>query len=56
MPKYVVTSSERGLDWSGSHSIGSDVATAVTDLEERTDGSLVVLTYRRAGATARSLP
>ncbi|SDT05464.1 Dihydrofolate reductase [Brevibacterium sandarakinum] len=43
MPKYVVTSSSDDLTWQNSQLVTGDLAPAVTDLKERTDGDLVVL-------------
>ncbi|WP_454728179.1 dihydrofolate reductase family protein [Cellulosimicrobium protaetiae] len=43
MPKHVVSSSSRNLGWQGSRLLEGDLADAVRDLRERTDGTLVVL-------------
>lgn len=42
MPKYVVSSSPGGLKWDNSHRVQGDLAPAVRELKERTDGDLVV--------------
>ncbi|GAA1541978.1 dihydrofolate reductase family protein [Brevibacterium picturae] len=43
IPKYVVSSSSDGLTWQNSHLVTGDLAPAVSDLKNRTEGDLVVL-------------
>lgn len=52
MPKYVVSSAPGAPTWQNSHALGGDLVTAVTDLEDRADGDLVVL---GAGTLVRGL-
>lgn len=42
MPKYVVSSAPQRLAWQNSHLIGGELAAAVADVKDRTDGDLVV--------------
>jgi len=51
MPKYVVSSSLKDLDWNNSTVIDGDAATEVTKLKERLKGEIVVLGSRRLRLT-----
>jgi dihydrofolate reductase len=42
MPKYVVSSTLKQLDWNNSHLIDGDIAEAVTKLKEQPGGDLLV--------------
>ncbi|GAB3334644.1 dihydrofolate reductase family protein [Micromonospora halotolerans] len=52
LPKYVATTRDDELTWSGSHRLGGDLAAAVTELKNRPGGELQV---HGSGALARSL-
>ena len=51
MPKYVVSSSLKDLDWNNSTVIDGDATTEVTKLKERLKGEIVVLGSRRLSHT-----
>ena len=51
MPKYVVSSSLKDLDWNNSKVIDGDATTEVTKLKERLNGEIVVLGSRRLAHT-----
>jgi len=51
MPKYVVSSSLKDLDWNNSTVIDGDATTEVTKLKERLNGEIVVLGSRRLAHT-----
>ncbi|WP_262284641.1 dihydrofolate reductase family protein [Micromonospora sp. MA102] len=52
LPKYVATTRDDELTWSGSHRLGDDLTAAVTELKNRPGGELQV---HGSGALARSL-
>ncbi|MFE9954079.1 dihydrofolate reductase family protein [Micromonospora sp. NPDC005299] len=52
LPKYVATTRNDELTWSGSHRLDGDLAAAVTELKNRPGGELQV---HGSGALARSL-
>ena len=52
LPKYVATTRDDELTWSGSHRLDGDLAAAVTELKNRPGGELQV---HGSGALARSL-
>jgi dihydrofolate reductase len=42
MPKYVVTSTDEGLDWDNTHMLQGDLGEAVSRLRQEVDGDIVV--------------
>ncbi|MBV2355683.1 dihydrofolate reductase family protein [Streptomyces sp. J2-1] len=52
LPKYVVSSTLRSADWSGTTVLGGDVGKEVAALKERTDGELQI---HGSGALVRTL-